>query len=304
MPFLSYTTGRDLAATLTNNNTGENKALMDVLINTKLGELMSHRDWYFLYATDTTQSTVASQQFYGLPGDLGKLISTTIRFNTTTYSPKKAPNRQAWDRLNVTLSVKSDSPEWWYPFAGQVGYYPTPNSANGSITYNYKKKDTEMGIGDFTGSVESATNNNKTIVTSVSDLTSAMAGLWIKLDKSTLSTSGDGMWYQIDLIATGSAIALKRPYQGDSFTSANQLLYTIGQTSLLPEQFQQLPDYGAGAQYYCSIKPQPQHAQLYMGMYTTGLLQLTREHGQAVSDPALENIDEGPMANPNFFITT
>lgn len=304
MAFLTFTTSRDLAGSLTNNSTAENKALMEVFINQKLGEIYSQRDWHFLYATDTTRSTVASQQFYDLPGDLGKLISTTVQFNTYIYSPKRAPNRQAWDRINATAGVKSDSPEWWYPFAGGVGYYPTPNSANGSIAYNYKKKDVELSIADFTGTVESATNGNKTIITGLSDLTSALAGLWIRIDKGTASTSGDGRWYEIDLIATGSSIALKRPYKGDTFSAAANLNYTIGQASLLPENFHQLPIYGAVAQYYSSVKPEQNQFTIYNGMYVAGLAQLQREHGQAVSDPSLEDIDERPFENPNFFVTT
>ena len=77
-----------------------------------------------------------------------------------------------------------------------------------------------------------------------------------------------------------------------AFMKANQSLYTIGQASLLPEQFHQLLIYGAVAQYYSSIKPETTQAQLYTGMYTAGLLQLQKEHGQAVSDPALEDIDD------------
>jgi hypothetical protein len=302
MPFLTYTTSRDLYSTITSNSTGENKALGDILINTKLGEIQSQRDWYFLYASDTTRSTVASQQNYDLPGDLGKLLSATVQFNTEVYSPKKSPTRQHWDRLNQSSSPTSDSPEWFYPFAGEVGFYPKFSSANGSITYNYKKKEVELSISDFTGTVESATNGSKTIVTGVADLTSAMAGLWIKLDKGTTATSGDGRWYQINLVQTSSQIVLNRPYGGDSFTAALALNYTIGQASLLPENFHQVPVYGAAEVYYTSIKPDQNMATMYKGLYAQGILQLQREHGQVTSDVRIEDGDGEAFENPNFYI--
>ena len=300
--YLTFTGLTNLAGTITNNSDAQNKALMGELINIKLGETMSQRDWYFLYASNTTRSTVASQQFYDVPGDMGKLISAPVRFNTTLYNPKQAPTRQFWDELNVSNSPTADTPVWFYQYGDKVGYYPTPTSANGSITYNYKKKAVELSITDFTGTVESATSGANAVIMGVSELTSAMTGLYIKIDKGTTATSGDGRWYEIGAVNTGSQVTLVRDYEGNSFTSAPVLNYTIGQISPLPENFQHLPVYGAAELYYTSIVPEQAQAQMYKGLYTQGLLQMQREYGQVSTDPKIEDTD-GEMVNPNFYIT-
>jgi hypothetical protein len=98
-------------------------------------------------------------------------------------------------------------------------------------------------------------------------------------------------------------VALQRPYEGDSFTAALALNYTIGQASLLPENFHQLPVYGAAEVYFTSIKPNQNMANMYKGLYTQGVLQLQREHGQVTSDVKIEEDDGSAMENPNLFIT-
>ena len=62
----TFTSARNLAGTLTSNNTGDNLSTMDILINLAYREILGEKDWGFTYRSDTITS-IASQQFSQFP---------------------------------------------------------------------------------------------------------------------------------------------------------------------------------------------------------------------------------------------
>lgn len=300
--FLTYTGLRNLYGDLTNNSTSSNLTLGDKLITMKLGEIYGMRDWYFMYKT-ATANTVGSTQFYDLPYDVGQLLYVTITVSTTTYSPKRAPSRRFWDELNVSTSVTSNTPEWYFVFNDQVGFYPKPSSATtNGITFSFKKFQKELTVADYTtGTILTTVVGDETIVGGSTSWTDKMAAdRWIRITDSDSDNTGDGIWYEIASITDSTNLEMKKGYQGIAITTGTAN-YTIGQASLLPRGFHQLPVYGAAEIYYTSIKPNATMAQLYKGLYQDGIKQLTREHGSSTTDPSIESRDI-PINNPNFFV--
>ena len=68
--------------------------------------------------------------------------------------------------------------------------------------------------------------------------TAAMVGRYIK--------TPDRIWYKISAFVAAARVTIDRPYLGGEIAGAS---YTIGQVSLIPEDFQILPVYEAVMNY-------------------------------------------------------
>lgn len=300
----SFTTLRNLYGSLSNNTDATNLTLAEQLMNDAIRRICNLRDWPFLEKT-TTMTTTASTQFYNLPFDYERLINVTITIGSTKYQPKLAPSRNFWDMLNQSTNITSNIPEWFYIFNGQVGFYPTPSTTTANaITVVYKQRVIDLSITDYsTGTVDVITNGSTTVTGSGTTWTSPMAGRWIKLTPSNVAaSSGDGMWYQIASITNATTLVLTRAYNGTSLTTGAAAAYAIGQMSVLPEAYQDLPVYEALEIYFTSIQPEPGRAQLFGRKRTEMERMMIRDEGNKTQDVAI--MDDGyAMKNSNLYLT-
>lgn len=300
---LSFTQSVNLFQTLTNNTSAANATLGATLINNADAEVLAIENWDFLEITKTT-STVASQQYYGLPYDYDVVKSVTVTIGTTQYNARPIASRDEWNTLNETTSTYSDIPEWFYVTEGQLGLWPTPSSSitNGlKITYEVKRKD--FSIADYTtGTIVTATNGQTSIVGSGTSWTSKMNGFWLRITDSAAANTGDGYWYQIDTVTSATTLTLKSAYGGPSI-SAGSASYVIGQTSLIPGDFQITPVYKAVAVYYTSIQPDVNRASQYKALYNEHLAKMRIDNDKKISSPVIDYGQRGgQIANPNLFI--
>ena len=298
---LSYTSRRNLFGDLTNNKTSANLTLADTLCNVSEKAIIRYFPWPFLITTDT-QSTVASQQFYNLPFNFGRLVSVSVTIGSTKYTPKKAPSLKFWNEINSSTSVKSDIPEWYIILNGQLGFYPTPSSAtSNAITYTYVRRAKDLSVADYTtGGILTATSGSTLVVGTTTVWTTKMADRWVKITDSNTANAGDGEWYEISSVSSGTTLVLKRNYDGVDISSANAA-YTIGQMGALPEEFQELPVYRALWIYFTSSQPNAAKAALYKNLYQEGLMEMKSEYSDLNTDPSIEDggID---TINPNLFV--
>ena len=299
----SYTTIRNLYGTLTNNNAATNLTLGDQLINDAYRGVCVAANWDFMQTT-ATASTVSAQQYVNLPSDYDKLVYVSVTIGTTKYTPREATSREMWDMLNQSTNFQSNTPEWFFIDAGRCYFFPTPSSATtDAVTFSYRKRVADLAVADYTtGTVSALTSGATTVTGSGTTWTAPMIGRWIKIDTTnTAGASGDGMWYQIATVVSATSLTLTRAYAGATISAGTT--YTIGQMSLLPEAYQDMPLYKAISTYFASVEPDAGKSDRYMGMYTDLLLRMKADHGSKTISPVVDDGMYRYMISPNLVIT-
>lgn len=248
--------------------------------------------------------TIAQTQFYNLPAQVKKIINLTVTIGSVVWQPKECPSRQYWDSLNV-ITFYQDFPSYFFIYNGQIGIYPIPASSSNIVTMNYKTRIVDLAMADvdqLTAPSTVSIISNTTIVTaSAPTFKQWMAGQWIRVPFSnTDSADGDNQWYQIDTITTSTILVLKNPYSGSNVTAGQ---FTIGQASILPEDYQDLPLYRMGMIYYTTRFPDATKAKLYQNLWEEGEAKLNDEFGSKTSSVVLTDTDES-IVNPNLFVRT
>jgi len=281
---LSYSASLALYQSMTENQETVNTTFFGRVFNERIRKIISKRKWPFLDGTKNI-TTGASTQFYDQPFNFKDFINVYITVSSTRYTPKKCPDRDFWDKLNM-VSQTSDIPEYYFLFNKQIGFYPTPATAGNTITVNYKKRVKDLSVADYTTGTITNTNADATITGAGTTFTAAMAGRWIK--------AGDGEWYEIDSYTDATHLELVNNFDG---TTAASVAYTIGEMSILPEEYQILPVYGAAADYYLKETKVSGFEEKFM----EGLKQMETDLMFMVSDPVIETEDY--MENPNLYIT-
>lgn len=256
---------------------------------------------YYFNERSYTALTETGVQFYNLPPQVKKLINLTVSIGNVLWQPKECPTRQYWDSLNV-ISFVQDYPSFFFVYNGQVGIYPKPATDGNTITMNYKTRIIDLSMADVTstssGNTVSITTNTTTVTASGSTFKQWMAGQWIRVPfSSTDAANGDNQWYQIDSVTNGTTLVLKNPYTGATVTGG---AFTIGEVSILPEDYQDLPLYRMGAIYYTTRLPDPVRAQLYQAQWDKGVKALDEEFGSKTTNVVLVDTNS-PIINPNLF---
>ena len=296
---MTYTQRRNLYGKLSADSGSANLSVGDSLMNAF--EKKIAKKFNFLEASRYS-STIASQQFYGLPNDFGILKNITITIGTTKYQPILITSREQWDNLNASTSPVSDIPEYYFIFNKQIGFYPTPASANTSAIYlQYHRLLKDLSVADYTtGTITSITNGARTVTGSSTAWTAKMTGMWICITDSSTANTGDGVWSEIESVEGADSLTLINSYQGISI-AAGTAVYTIGQTSLLPEDIQILPVFEALETYFTSIKPDTVKSTLYRNKKIEMNKSLMENYGAISLDPRISEEDL-PRENINNYI--
>lgn len=237
---------------------------MDIFVNQAYRQICAVRNWYFLEGT-ATALTVASQQAYSLPYDYDKLIDVYITSGSYKYTPVEVVSQPDWDRLNEQASYTSNYPVWFHIYNNQINFWPIPSTSNLVITYNYRKNVVDLSIADDTTGTITATNGSASVVGAGTSWNSSMVGRFIRITPTTTAaTNGDGFWYKISAVGSTTTMTLSVVYGGTSVAGAT---LTIGQMPILPEAFHDMPVYKAVEQYYSTIEPELDRAQMFKMMY-------------------------------------
>lgn len=296
---MTYTILRNTFGSLTNNTSTTNLTLGDLLINEETRSIINSKNWKFREYSRNI-SAVDSQQFYELPADFGKLQTVTFTVDSTIYFPIQIKSREQWDKLNDTTSEESTNPQYFYIFNKQIGFWPTPSANDtNAITVNYLRRHKDLNMADITNITITTLANAGTALTVSGGLTVQMAGWWIRPTFSTTANTGDGQWYEIKTIVTvPTAATLAKPYQGVSI-AAGTAACTIGQCSILPEDYQILPVYRACKIYFTSVNPDATRAALYKRLATEKMTDLWNSESNLTTDPSIGG--EVNVYNPNDY---
>lgn len=259
-------------AKLSQNTTTANIDLLKGMVNDAHRYLLQK---YFFNEASMTIVTVSQQQFYDLPFDYSKLKTGTITIGQLKWTPTEILNRQDWDKLNV-FPYYSDIPNNYFIYNGEMGFWPIPSTSGNTITFNYKRRVTDLTLTDYITGTVSATNNSLTITGSGTGFLAnylAVAGsvfnlnLWIKLTPP----SGDGNWYQIESIESATSLTLTNPYAGGTTSGAS---FIIGQMPLLLEDYHDLLVYRPLMIYFSTIVDNPNKKKEFTDLYNAGIVTL------------------------------
>ncbi len=294
----SFTTLRNLAGTLTQNVSTTNLTLFDQMLND------SHRyllEKYFFNEASTTILTEEEVQFYDLPFDFSKNKTDTITTGDLTWTPTEVLTRIDWDKLNV-FPYYSDFPSNYFIWNNkQIGFWPIPSTAGNTITYNYKRRPTDLTFADYAVGTVSATTDSPTITGSGTGFLAnylPVAGsvlnlnLWIKITPP----SGDGNWYQISSITNATTLTLVNDYTGGTTTGAS---YIIGQMPLLLEDYHDLIVYRALTIYFSSVNKDVDKLRSFTDLYNEGIRKLDEYAGSKTVNVNLRQYIN--TKNPNLY---
>ena len=246
---LTYTGSRNLFGQLTLNNSSTNLSFGDTMINEGIRVMLGTVPWPFLEKTGT-ETTVAAQQAYKLPGDLYRLVDVYLQVGTYKYNPTQVANFDDWNRVNNPSNIQSDTATYYFIIGNSLSFWPTPASNGNTISYAYLVSNRDISIADYTtGTITTATNGSKTITGSGTSWTAGMAGMWLRITAGSAANLGDGLWYQVDTVDSATQLTLVREYSGTSIT-AGSAAYTLGDCSLIPEKYQLGPVYYAACEYF------------------------------------------------------
>jgi len=279
------------------NSATDNIAWGMEVVNDSIRYLVSK---YYFNERSYTTTTVSGTQFYNLPPQVKKLINLTVTIGGVIWQPKECPSRQFWDSLNV-VQFNQDFPAYFYVFNNQVGIFPKPSSNGNTITMNYKIRSVDLSMADVTCSANIAiTTNTSTVTATGATFLKWMEGQWIRVaHSSTDSANGDNQWYQIDAVSSSTVLTLKNPYTGATVAAATA---TIGEVSLLPEDYEDLPLYRMGMIYYTTRSLDHKKGDMYKELYQDGEARLDAEFGSKSTSVVLQDVDM-PLLNPNLYQT-
>lgn len=303
----SYTDGRNIAGTWTKNTATANLTYLDSVANADYRRICAMKDWPFLQKLRTL-STTASTQFMNLPYDcdLVRAVSVVPTGSTIRYTPKLVADRRYWDQLNLRSYV-SDIPEFAYVYAGQIGLWPVPASTSNTVSLAQKCRVIDLSVADITSTTVTSIASGGTSMVVSGGVSALMAGMWIRVTYTPGTTNtGDGLWYEISSVS-GSTITLVRAYGGTTI-SAGTAACTIGQMSLLPEAFQDMPWIWAAGTYW--RKEDDNRAASFFeehGSYTnppTGMVrELVAAYSEQDMDMVIDGGDDDTPINPNLLVT-
>lgn len=254
------------------------------------GEILSRIDWdklntitnyysdipnnYFIYngnfslwPTPSTGSTALT--YTGLTGTLtagntitaGSAIGKILTSSSTT----------------IQVAVSSET-------AFAAGAFTTSGGATGTITataitvgntitFNYKRRVTDLTFADYVTGTVSATNGSSTITgvgTAFVATYLPSAGnifnlnLWIKITPP----SGDGNWYQIYSLDSATTLTLVNKYSGLTTSGAS---FVIGQMPVILEDFHDLIVFRTLMKYFSSTVDNPTKYKEYKEAYIEGI---------------------------------
>lgn len=177
----------------------------------------------------------------------------------------------------------------------------TTVTAGNTITFNYKRRITDLTLEDYLTGTVTAVNGSPTITGSGSAwLTNYLpsAGnvhalnLWMKITPP----GGDGNWYQVKSIESNTSLTLDNNYAGIGCAGAS---YVIGQMPLLLEDFHDLLVYRPLMLYFSTIVDNPNKKKEFTDFYNEGIRLLDDYAGSKTVNVNLRGAVN--TLNPNLY---
>ena len=241
-----------------------------------------------------TDATADGTSSYPLPYNCAKVHSLKITISSVDYLAIEFPgDYNAWLALTggATTSSETEYPTYFYVKADTYEIFPASSTDSYVMTMRYQIRPKELSADDSsTSTIKTLTNGGTTVTANASAFTEAMVGRFFKID-------ADLEWYKIASYTSTTVIELSREYGGTSI-AAGTSDYTIGEMSLLPDQFQELPVNYSLAVYYRQ-KEKMSLSDYYQSLWEKGLQELKESGGSLTTSGILS--DEIEIKNYNDY---
>lgn len=228
----------------------------------------------------TTEIGVGGVQFYRMPPNYSKLKDVTITVGNLKWTLDEIRTREEWDKLNV-FPYYADIPKNFFIYpggdhGGKIGIWPIPSTTGNTITFNYKLRIPDLSLADDTTGTVSVSNGGTTVTGSgtawIPTTNAGNESRWIKIAQN----KGDNLWYQVASVESTTSLTLYQPYQGIAVSGG---LFTLGQMSLIAEDFQDLLIWRPLMFYFSTIKKDKEKYEEFAGFYKEKLAQLNEYSG-------------------------
>lgn len=274
--------------TLTKDSSSSNTTLGKSLINTYIRRILRARDWTF-NRSSATDSTVADQQNYPKPYNCKTIRFIKVEVDDTDYWPTEVKDRGEWILLNRS-DTTSDIPQRFFVEDNEYLIYPIPASDGNTITVYYNKNFIDLSQDNYTTGTVSVSAGSTSVTGSSTVWTSSMVGRYIKFDD-------EGIWYEITAVSNNTSLTIAR----EAGTTISSGTYVIGELIPLPDDFEDLPLWGAVGEYYLKENDQAK-ATYYLGLYKDGYNQLLARDTK-VEGNIIDKHYPTPLVDPNDYPT-
>lgn len=261
---------------LSQNSTAANTTFFNAHLNGTQRTVLTANGgrWWFLEVTDTTPNpgvTVASQRNYQLPANLRKVLEVTLTVGTTIYRPKPVTDPAFWEYLLSLNTSASDATDYYYLIGNEIHFYPAPATAGSTITIRHRRRIRDFSfLADYTtGTVDAVTNASQTITGAGTTWVASWGGRFLRVSYVSAASTGDGLWYEISSVASTTSLTLIKDYEGTTVASPAGLAYTIGEVSIIPQEYHDMLLYRPLALYY-QQNDDATKATMYWRLYDGG----------------------------------
>lgn len=243
------------------------------------------------------------QGLYQTPIDSVRIVGMTFLV-TSTYEPPLTPVRdeQKWREITAVKNYKSNWPTFFFNQGKSlVSIWPLPSQAvTNGIRFYYQPQDHDLSVDDTltTGTATVTVVNGSPTITaenSNTPFTADMAGLSFQI-----TGQADLTWYTI-LSATTSTLTLEQAYVGVSGSGKS---WRIGQTSIIPQEYQDAPMHYALGNYW-SAQGNEARSAFHLGtpdkpgMFWSMMTQCEEDYSSSTESSVITDDD---VAIPNMFL--
>lgn len=285
--------------TVTYTGMSDSKTFIKREINNTVSDIFTLLKEYRLEPPPKTLSTKANTKYYSYPSGLMKPESFTINLTAQIPPLKIVQSQQEWDRLQQ-INLTSGFSTHVFPRRDDFGIFPTPDAVY-TITIVGTYQPVRMTVDDYTTGVVAVVNDDETIATTGSILTSAMVDRWFSLTDST-SLVSNGKWYRLAGFTDSSHMELSRTF---TELSAQGQTFVIGQSPEIPEELHQYIAYKVGSVYWHTRRQDSNKAQELANVFFTGDLNNSKRSGRMTGGviQVLNDLRTNGRSNSNLIET-
>lgn len=261
------------------------------LFNAKLARYFSRKQQF----TDI----VNGQGIYQTPIDCVRIIGMTVAVSNTWTQPVKEVRSEFEWREITAYPYNSNWPAYYFMIGNdELAVWPIPsqNVANG-LRFYYQVQDHDLSVEDIISGnltpVQTVTMvNGSTLVTSTgSTFTNQLVGLQFQVTGVT-----DLSWYEIVAVPTASTLTLKSAFVGNS---ASSLSFRIGQLSIIPQEYSDVPINYALYQFF-SGKGNEARSTLHKQLFDTAVEAAVEDYSSSTEGNVIT--EDGDYLN-SWFVT-
>ena len=281
---ISYQSLYERAQSISSDDDTASLALFKVWISEGVKKAYSvlNAEMFYEEATDKTEESVNS---YPLPPQCSKVHTIKTTVSSVDYTALEWTGTEPeWNVLtDGSGSTESVYPQWFFVKKDTFELYPTPSTDDYVLTIKYKIVPKDLSADDsLTSTIKTLTNGATTVTANAAAFTAAMVGRFFKIDD-------DGVYYKIASYTSTTVIELAREYGGTSVTAGTSA-YTIGECSLLPNEYQEAPLNYALYRYYLQ-KENDKLATIYKTLWEENLESIRVSSNNTTSGIISEDIE-------------